>query len=327
MKKMELSKYKANERKGANKDIFSALESIARMQSIKGSNAIEGIITTDERLEKIVNESSAPLSHDEEEIIGYRDVLDMINKDHAKYDISENNILNMHRLMLSHTETEGGRYKEKNNIIVSEDTEGNREVVFAPVSFEETPRSMEQLILAYIDARDDSAVDPVILIPCFILDFLCIHPFIDGNGRVSRLLSLLMMYREGIDVGRYISFESQIDRYKKNYYESLRRSSKDWHTGENDYVPFIENFIFTLYTCYKELDIRFNVAGDKKMTKGNRIEAAILNSFGPITKKEIKELLPDISVTTIEAKLSELLKSGVIKKIGSYTNAGYIRNK
>jgi Fic family protein len=327
MKKMELSKYKANERKDVSKDIFSALESIARMQSIKGSNAIEGIITTDERLEKIVNEGSAPLSHDEKEILGYRDVLDMINGDHTKYDINENNILNMHRLMLLHTNMTGGSYKEKNNLIVSEDTEGNREIVFAPVSFEETPRSMEQLILAYIVARDDSDIDPVILIPCFILDFLCIHPFIDGNGRISRLLSLLMMYREGIDVGRYISFEGQINKHKKNYYESLRRSSKDWHTGENDYVPFIENFIFTLYTCYKELDMRFNVAEDKKMTKGNRIEATILNSFGPITKKEIKELLPDISITTIEAKLSELLKSGNIKKIGNYTDAGYIRNK
>jgi len=327
MNKMELSRFKTDERKGVNKDIFSALESVARIQSVKGSNAIEGIIITDERLEKIVNGSSAPLSHDEEEIAGYRDVLDMINKDHGKYDINENNILNMHRMMLSHTRTGGGTYKERNNQIISEDAEGVRNLVFAPVSCEETPGSMEQLILAYIDARDDSGIDPVLLIPCFILDFLCIHPFIDGNGRVSRLLSLLMMYKDGIDVGRYISFESQINKHKKNYYEALRRSSKDWHTGDNDYIPFIENFIFTLYTCYKELDMRFNVVGDKKVNKSNRIEAAVMNSFGPISKRDIKELLPDISITTIEAKLSELLKSGKIKKIGSYVDAEYIRNK
>jgi len=327
MNKLELSNFKNNERKKVDKDVFSALESPARIGSVKGSNAIEGIITTDERIEKIVNENSAPLNHDEEEIAGYRDVLDMIHGDPGRYDIDENNILNMHRIMLSHTRTGGGRYKERNNLIISEGPEGTREVLFRPVPHEETHRSMEQLILAYIDARDDSGIDPIILIPCFILDFLCIHPLIDGNGRVSRLLSILMMYKIGIDVGRYISFEGQINKYKKNYYESLQRSSKDWHICKNDYVPFIENFIFTLHTCYRELDMRFDVIGDKKINKNNRIEAAVLNSFGSVSKREIKELLPDISITTIEAKLSELLKSGKIKKIGSYVDARYARNK
>ena len=325
--KMELLRFKADDRKNDNLDIFSALESLARIQSVKGSNEIEGIITTDERIERIVNENSAPLNHNEEEIAGYRDALDMIHSNHNEYEVSEKDILNMHRIMLSHTRMEGGVYKKKNNLIISETPDGVREVVFTPVSHEETPGSMEQLILAYEDASCDSGIDPIILMPCFILDFLCVHPFIDGNGRVSRLLSLLMMYKNGIDIGKYISFEGQISKNKKGYYEALRRSSKDWYTGENDYVPFIENFIFTLYSCYRDLDRRFDVIENKKINKGNRIEAAVMNNFGSISKKEIKELLPDVSLTTIEAKLSELLKAGKIKKIGTYTNARYKGNK
>ncbi|MDR0508642.1 MAG: Fic family protein [Candidatus Methanoplasma sp.] len=171
--------------------------------------------------------------------------------------------------------------------------------------------------------RGDAGIDPLILIPCFILDFLCIHPFSDGNGRMSRLLTLLLMYKNGIDTGKYISFEGQINESKERYYESLRRSSDGWHTNSNDYIPFIENFILTLFACCKELDRRFDVVGDKKANKGNRIEAIIKNSIGPISKKEIEELLPDISRTTIEAKLAKFQKQGKIEKIGSYKDARY----
>jgi Fic family protein len=259
------------------------------------------------------------------EIAGYRDALDLIHNEYELLELNEKMILDLHRIMMSYTPQDGGMYKTDDNVIMSVDRHGRRSVRFRPVSSEETQESMDQLILAFIDAKDDSGIDPVMLIPCFILDFLSIHPFSDGNGRMSRLLSLLLMYKSNIDVGKYVSFEGQINQFKIDYYEALRRSSEGWHNNSNDYLPFIENFIFTLCTCYKELDRRFAVVGDKKVNKGNRIEAAVMNSIMPISKKEIGELLPDISPTTIEAKLSELLKNGKIKKIGSYKDARYIR--
>ena len=325
MNRMESLKIRQKEMKNEDPEAFVSLESIARLQSVKGSNEIEGIVTTDKRIKEIVNENSAPLNHDEREIAGYRDVLDMIHGNHASIDISEETILRMHEMMLSYTTEGGGRYKEANNLIVSIDGEGNRNVVFRPLPSHETEKAMEQLVLAYLDARDDAGIDTIILIPCFILDLLCIHPFSDGNGRISRLLSILMMYQSGIDVGRYISFESQINRYKGNYYEALRRSSEGWHTNENDYIPFIEDFIFTLFRCFKEIDKRFTVIGDKKINKRNRVESTVINSVRPVSKSDIKEILPDVSSRTIEVKLSELLKEGKIKKKGTFKDAHYFR--
>ena len=322
---IEVLRSKGEERKKDHTEVFSALESIARLQSVKGSNAIEGIVTTDKRINEIVNENSAPLNHSEEEISGYRDALDKIHNEHRSLDIMKDEIRTLHRIMMSHTEIRGGTYKTTNNLIISIDREGIRRTIFEPVSAYDTPFSMEQLILAYVDARQDYGINQMILIPCFILDFLRIHPFADGNGRVSRLLSLLLMYNNDIDVGKYISFEGQINKFKGSYYKALDRSSEKWHTNENDYVPFIENFLFMLSTCYRELDERFVTMENKKINKGNRIEATIMRSINFISKKEIKELLPDIALRTIEMKLSELLKDGKIKKIGSYKDAKYIR--
>ncbi|AIZ57161.1 Fic/DOC family protein [Candidatus Methanoplasma termitum] len=323
--KIESSKIQEKQRKKVNSDIFVALESIARVQSVKGSNAIEGIVTTDRRMEEIVNKNSAPLNHNEMEIAGYRDVLDLIHREYRTLELNEELILGMHKIMSSYTPRGGGMYKEQDNIIISTDENGARSVRFVPVTSKETPKAMEQLILAYMEAKDDAGIDPLILIPCFILDFLCIHPFSDGNGRISRLMTLLLMYKNDIDVGKYVSFEAQINESKNRYYEALKRSSEEWHSDKNDYVPFIENFIFTLFSCYKELDRRFDVVGDKRVNKGNRVEAAVLNSMAPISKAEISELLPDISITTIEAKLSELQKQGKIKKIGDKKSAKYMK--
>ena len=176
-----------------------------------------------------------------------------------------------------------------------------------------------------MDARDDSEINQLLLIPCVILDFLCIHPFQDGNGRMSRLLSLLLMYKNGFDVSKYISFEEQINLSKGSYYEALRQSSIDWHENKNDYIPFMENFLFTLYLCYKELDKRFLTLKSGKVSKAKRIEEIVLSAFIPISKKEIQDLLPDISVSTIERVLSEMLKDGKISKIGATNSAKYIK--
>ena len=313
-------------RKNNFPNIFTELEKIAIVQSVKESNAIEGIITTDERINEIVNRSSAPLNHNEEEIAGYRDVLNLIHKNHENLNISEDNLLSFHEMLLRAAKPNvAGKYKVDDNVIMEIKPDGTRSIRFKPVPAIETPKAMEQLILAYIDARDNPNINQLLLIPCVILDFLCIHPFSDGNGRMSRLLTLLLLYKAGFDAGKYISFEGQINKTKGFYYESLKQSSELWNDNKNDYYYFIYNFLSTLFTCYKELDKRFATVNSKKINKTTRIEATILNSVLPITKKEISDILPDVSVTTIESVLNKMQKEGKITKIGEGRNTSYIR--
>ena len=305
----------SEERRNRNISVYTELEKIARIQSVKGSNAIEGIVTTDARIKEIVEGNSTPLNHTEMEIVGYRNALDE----------------HLHQVMTEAAGYEGsGRYKADDNIIAEVDEYGRRRVRFSPVPASQTADAMEQLLLAYVDARDNARINNLLLIPCVILDFLCIHPFADGNGRVSRLLTLLLMYKSGFNIGKYVSFEEQINNSKEYYYSALQESSRGWHTNENTYIDFMKNFLSTLYKCYKELDNRFSSVNGKKLKKAERIEQTVLNSVLPISKSEICEFLPDVSPTTVEAVLGKMVKEGSIKKLGSaratkYVNAKYIR--
>ena len=265
-------------RKDEYERIFTELEKIAVVQSVKSSNAIEGIVTSDERIEEIVNQNSKPLNHNENEIAGYRDSLNEIHLHYEDIELSENTILRLHEIMMSYTGTEdAGKYKINENYIVEEDKDGNRKMRFKPLSAKETPEAMEQLILAYHDASNNYNINQLLLIPCFILDFLCIHPFRDGNGRMSRLLTL------------------------------------------------IENFLSTLYMCYKELDKRFSVVNSNKVTKKARIETTVLNNLTPISKAEICKILPDVSATTVEAVLGTMVKEGLVQIMGSGRNTKYMK--
>ena len=313
-------------RKDEYEKIFTELEKIAKVQSVKSSNAIEGIVTSDERIEAIVNQNSKPLNHNESEIAGYRDALNEIHLHYEDIEFNENTILRLHEMMMNYTAHEdAGKYKTNNNYIIEEDSQGNRKVRFKPLDAKETPTAMEQLILAYHDACNNSNINQLLLIPCVILDFLSIHPFRDGNGRMSRLLTLLLLYKNGFDVGKYISFEEQINNNKGSYYEALRLSSIDWDKNEHSYVPFIENFITTLYLCYKELDKRFSVVNSNKITKKARIEATVLNNLTPISKAEICKILPDVSATTVEAVLGTMVKDGLVEIVGSGRNTKYMK--
>ena len=313
-------------RKSEFRTVFSKLESIAKVQSVKSSNAIEGIITSDKRIVEIVNHSSSPHNHDEAEIAGYRDALNMIHTGYEHIAFSIKDILLLHETMMSPSGDElAGKYKTTDNVIVEIDTAGNRRVRFRPIPADETEAAMEQLELAYLVACSNSNINQLLLIPCVILDFLCIHPFRDGNGRMSRLLSLLLLYKNGFDAGKYISFEEQINKYKDLYYDALQRSSIGWESNKNDYHPFMQNFLSTLYMCYKELDKRFAVVNGKRVTKSARIEATVLGSLLPISKSEICVIHPDISPTTIEAVLGKMIKNGLIMRIGSSKGSRYIR--
>ena len=316
----------AGVRKDEYAQIFTELESIAKVQSVKSSNAIEGIVTSDERIRAIVNQNSAPLNHNEAEIAGYRDALNTIHLNYEHMDFQQRDILGLHEMMMSIAGYEyGGQYKTDDNVILEVDTYGHQRVRFRPTPASETSQAMEQLELAYMVARSDANINQLLLIPCVILDFLCIHPFRDGNGRMSRLLSLLLLYKNGYDAGKYVSFEEQINKYKAYYYEALRQSSEGWSENKNNYFPFVENFLSTLYMCYKELDKRFAVVQGNKITKKARIESTVLNSLTPISKADICQILPDVSPTTVEAVLGAMVKNGNIKRIGQGRNTRYIK--
>lgn len=317
---------KADMHKEANQSIFSGLESIAKVQSVKSSNAIEGIVTSDDRIAAIVNCNSAPLNHDEAEIAGYRDALNEIHLHYSNIQFSVNSILRLHGIMLAYAGADfAGRFKTEDNVILEIDHNGNRKVRFRPTAAADTPAAMEQLELAYLDARDNANINQLLLIPCVILDFLCIHPFRDGNGRMSRLLSLLLLYKTGIDVGKYISFEEQINSAKFLYYDALKESSQGWENNQNDYFAFVQNFLTTLYMCYKELDKRFAIVNSGRVTKKARIEATVLNALAPISKAEICNILPDVSPTTVEAVLGNMVKNGLIERTGGGRSSRYIK--
>lgn len=315
-------------RRENNKNIYTELEKIARIQSVKGSNAIEGIITTDARIREIVDGNSAPLNHSEREIAGYRDALDEVYTAYEKMSFSEELILHIHEIMTSAAGYEqSGEFKKEDNLIMEIDERGRRIVRFRPVPAAETKEAIEQMVFAYIEARDNPRVNQLLLIPCVILDFLCIHPFADGNGRVSRLLSLFLLYKSGYDVGKYVSVEEQINEAKDYYYQALQESSQGWHDNRNTYFEFIKNFLSTLYKCYKEFDKRFSTVNGKRLSKTERIEQTVLNSIIPVSKSEICDILRDVSPTTVESVLGRMVKANSIVKLGKARATKYVKAK
>ena len=306
-----------------NSTIFSKLMEIASIESVKGSNAIEGIGSTDERIRGIVLHNTEPIGHDEMAISGYRDALELIHTGWKDLQFDEVTMCGLHKTMYSYI-GEGGHFKTSDNIIVDRTDKGDR-VRWTPVPAAETEQNVRSLVLAYKEACDSPEIPSVLLIPCVILDFLCIHPFGDGNGRVSRLLTDLLLYRHGISVQKYVSMESAIDADRDGYYEALKESSEGWHENRNDYVPFIRYFIGILNTCIGELDRRRISVTPKKNDKTDRIEATVMESILPISKKEICDILLDVSPNTVESVLRRMLKEGRIVKIGSTRSARYRR--
>ena len=307
-------------------DTFDSLREKALIESVEASNAIEGIVSTKSRIEDIVS-GAAPVTHDEKEISGYKDALAMIHEDHDHLDLTEDLILLLHRMIQQQTDIEkAGKYKKTDNLVMEFDYDGNRHVRFKPVSANDVKQNMEQMMLAYYDARQDSEISPLLLIPCLVLDFLCIHPFDDGNGRISRIINVLLLYLSGYDIVKYVSLENQINKYRYNYYEALRDSSDLWHENGNDYTPFITFSLQIIYKCFKELDGSFSEISLKKAKKSERVEAVLMDAVVPVSKHEIKDRLPDVSVKTIELVLNKMMKENKIKKIGTFKNARYMRN-
>ena len=312
---------------GATADTLTYLVEIAKIQSTEASNKIEGIYTSDERLKKILMDKTRPSNRNEQEIAGYRDVLSLIHENYQYILPTPNMILQLHKYLYKYSASGGGEYKLADNIISEEDESGNRRVRFIPVPSWETPESMQLMCNSFDEALKETTADPLILIPMFVLDFLCIHPFSDGNGRMSRLLTLLLLYRSGYLVGKYISIEKIIEQTKETYYEVLQSSSYDWHENKNDYIPFVSYILGIVLGAYREFSERVQVVAESKLSKPERVRNAIKDSITPITKTELINYFKDeISDVTIQRALNDLTKKGEILKIGGGRYTAYMWN-
>jgi len=308
-------------------DELTHLIEIARIQSTEASNRIEGIYTSDDRLQKLVKDKTTPRNRSEKEIAGYRDVLATIHESYDYIPVKPGMILQLHRDLYKFSGMSiGGNYKTSDNVIEEEDAQGNKHVRFQPVPAWETSMAMEKLCESYNELCNNGQHDPLLMIPVFILDFLCIHPFNDGNGRMSRLLTLLLLYRAGYSVGKYVSIEKLIERTKGAYYDELQESSAHWHEEENNYIPFVTYQLGVILAAYREFSDRVKVVSESTR-KPNRVRDIIHNHLGKITKAEIMQQCPDVSQTTIQRALIDLVKSGEVIKIGGGRYTSYTWNR
>lgn len=310
----------------ANADILTTLLEVAKIQSIGASNRIEGIFTSDKRLEALVSQSAEPMNRSEQEIAGYREVLSTIHENYDYLNPRPNIILQLHRDLYSYASSGmGGSYKNADNVIAEVDAQGHQKARFIPVPAFQTADAVDSLCNAFMESINKGEHDPLLLIPMFILDFLCIHPFNDGNGRMSRLLTLLLLYKAGYIVGKYISLEMLIENSKGTYYESLQASSQGWHDSANTYEPFVKYCLGILIKAYSEFESRVKHLLYRKQSKPDRIKAVIDRTPGKVTKGEIMEICPDISKVTVERTLTALVKEGYIEKVGGGPSSGYVK--
>lgn len=281
----------------ANPDVLNKMFEIAKIQSTDSSNAIEGIRTSDKRLKDLVEKKAKPRNRDEEEIAGYRYVLELIHESYEHISLSSNHILQLHRDLYT----------------------------YRPASAAFTPDMIRQLCETFSKTIDAKESDPLLLIAAFIFDFLSIHPFRDGNGRMSRLLTLLLMYRSGYIVGKYISLEMHIERTKEAYYDALLQSSEGWHEGKNDYRPFVKYFLSVILAAYKDFSERVEILVDQSISKADRVKLVFDTKLGKFSKSDIHILNPDISPKTIEKALKDLVEQGYIEKIGVGRSTTYAK--
>ncbi|WP_298735326.1 Fic family protein [uncultured Subdoligranulum sp.] len=301
------------------------LVEIAKIQSTEASNAIEGIVTTNTRIRQLVEEKTTPKNRDEQEIAGYRDVLNAIHDSFDVIPISRNYILQLHKIMYSHMNNPlAGQTKNIQNYISATYPDGHTETLFTPLSPFETPEALDKICEEYNRVIGNFEVEPLIAIPIFIHDFLCIHPFNDGNGRMSRLLTTLLLYRNGFYVGKYISLEAKIAKTKDLYYDALARSQDGWHEGCEDAVPFIKYLLSIILAAYKDFEDRFSII-ETKLPAVEKVRKATQNKIGRFTKQDIRELCPSLSISSIEGSLRKLVKEGDLKREGSGKATYYLR--
>ena len=303
------------------------LVEIAKIQSTEASNAIEGIVTTSTRIKQLVEEKTTPKNRNEQEIAGYRDVLNVIHESFDAIPISQSYILQLHKMLYSHMNNPmAGKTKTIQNYISATYPDGHVETLFTPMAPYETPEALDRICEEYNRVIGNMEVEPLIAIPIFIHDFLCIHPFNDGNGRMSRLLTTLLLYRSGFYVGKYISLEAKIAKNKDLYYDALGEAQTGWHEGTEDAVPFIKYLLGTILAAYKDFEDRFALV-ETKLSALEMVSRASMNKLGRFTKQDIRELCPSLSVSSVEGALRKLVASGELKREGSGKSTCYYRLK
>ena len=302
---------------------------IAKVQSTEASNRIEGIITTGSRLKQLVADKTAPKNRAEEEILGYRNVLKLVHENYDLIPVRSSYLLQMHRDLLKYTNySYGGQFKTTSNEIDMVLENGQKVVLFKPPEPYETPGAVDRLCETYQDALARETVDELILIPCFILDFLCIHPFTDGNGRMSRLLTLLLLCRSGYHVGQYVSIEKAIADTKEAYYDALQRADQGWHEGINDPKPFIRYMLSVILSCYKEFEDRVAMVRDSgtRSTSYDIVKAYVEQRIGKFTKQEVLAGCPKLGSSSVESALKKLVDEGMLIRTGAGKKTMYHRS-
>lgn len=303
------------------------LVEIAKIQSTEASNAIEGIVTTRTRIRQLVEEKTTPKNRDEQEIAGYRDVLEIIHESFDAIPITRNYILQLHKILYSHMNNPiAGRTKTVQNYISATYPDGHTETLFIPLAPYETPEALDRICEEYNRVIGNMELEPLIAIPIFIHDFLCIHPFNDGNGRMSRLLTTLLLYRSGFYVGKYISLEAKIAKNKDLYYDALATSQNGWHEGQDDPIPFVKYLLGTILSAYRDFADRFAIV-ETKHSAIEKVRMATQNKIGRFTKQEIREQCPSLSISSVESALRNMVASGELKRDGTGKNTCYFRLK
>lgn len=301
------------------------LVEIAKIQSTEASNALEGIVTTNTRIRQLVEEKTMPKNRNEQEIAGYRDVLSIIHDSYDAIPITRNYILQLHKMLYSHMNNPiAGQTKTVQNYISATYPDGHVETLFTPLAPYETPEALDRICEEYNRVIGNMELEPLIAIPVFIHDFLCIHPFNDGNGRMSRLLTTLLLYRNGFYVGRYISLEAKIAKSKDLYYDALAASQVGWHEGCEDVLPFIKYILGTILAAYKDFQDRAALV-EEKLPALEMVRRASMNKIGRFNKQDIRELCPTLSDSSIEGAFRKLIACGELKKEGSGKNTCYFR--
>ena len=304
--------------------VLKTLVEMALIESAESSNRIEGVTVDRDRLKPLVIGHSKPRDRSEEEVAGYRKALDLIHKKHDTLKITLDLIKELHRLCRGES-WDAGKWKEKDNDIIRKYPDGRVAVIYKPVSVAKTPEAMEQLCLSYRHSVDQMKYPSLYAIACLVLDFLCVHPFRDGNGRVSRLLTLLALYQHGFTVGKYISIERIVEQSKETYYEMLNKSSQHWHEAKHNVFPWFNYFLGTVVAAYKEFEERAGNAKPLRGAKTDIVEAAINQQLGEFRISDIERSCPNVSRVMIKRVLNQMRNIKKIKCLGKGKSAKWAR--
>jgi Fic family protein len=307
-----------------SRESLGDLRQIAVIESTESSNRLEGVVVAANRLKSLVLKNATPKSRSEQEIAGYRDALGLIHESAKQMPFSEGTILQLHSILYRYMPQPGGHWKATNNDIIERHPDGTSRIRFRPVAAHLTPMAMTEIVERYRTALDQHLADPLVLVPLAILDFLCIHPFPDGNGRMARLLTLQLLYHFDYTVGRFISLERIFEESKESYYETLEASSQNWHDATHDISPWLDYFWGALLRAYKEFEERVGTIERGRGAKGDRVRSEILKRNVPFSISEIEEACPGVSRDMVRVVLRTMKAEGLIAPTGKGRGAKWI---